>query len=157
MIRGGHEKDIVSLTGVETINDVTGRGLAVVTMPLDRFAKKMAESDQGKKLRWRFKKGTLWYNGVEKGDRKAMEPLREGALGRKPKDCTEFVRDILTTDSTYTLHQNYGKKQILESATIGARRHGRNLKLRWRVVQSSQRPTAFNESSKSESGYQLLA
>lgn len=52
MIRGGHERDIVSLTGVETINDVTGRGFAVETMPFDRFAKKVAENDEGGKFQW---------------------------------------------------------------------------------------------------------
>lgn len=119
MMRGGHEKEIVLLTGpkavtlaalVETINAVTGRGIAIEEMPFDRYIKGSAENDEGGKSEWWFEKRISWYDGVAKGDGKAVDPLMKQLLGRKPKDGTEVVREILTAEPNYTWHQNYAKK-----------------------------------------------
>ncbi len=119
MMKGGHEKEIVLLTGpktvsladlVETINDVTGRGVTAEKMPFDNYTKKSAENDEGGKSKWWFGKRISWYEGVERGDGKAVDPLMEQLLGREPKDGTEVVREILTADPNYTWHQNYANK-----------------------------------------------
>ena len=119
MMEGGHEKETVLLTGpravtladlVETINDVTGRGIVVERLPSDEYARVSAENDEGGKSEWWFEKRVSWYEGVARGDGKAVDPLMERLLGRRPKDGTEVVRDILTTDPNYTWHQNYAKK-----------------------------------------------
>lgn len=119
MMRGRHEKEIVLLTGpkavtlatlVETINDVTGRGITVEKMPFDKYTKESAENDEGGKSEWWFEKRITWCNGVARGDGKAVDPLMEQLLGRKPKDGTEIVREILTADPNYTWHQNYARR-----------------------------------------------
>ena len=119
MMIGGHEKEIVLLTGpkavtladlVKTINDITGRGVTAEKMPFDKYTEKSAENDEGGKSEWWFGKRISWYEGVERGDGKAVDPLMERLLGRKPKDGTEVVREILTADPNYTWHQNYAKK-----------------------------------------------
>lgn len=121
MMRSGHEKEIVLLTGpkavtlaalAETINNVTGKRIAVDKMPFEKYAKKSAENDEGGKSEWWFEKRVSWYDGIAKGDGKAVEPLMEQLLGRKPKDGTEVVREILTADPNYTWHQNYAKKSV---------------------------------------------
>ena len=121
MMRCGHEKEIVLLTGpkavtlaalAETINDVTGKRIAVERMPFEKYAKKSAENDEGGKSEWWFEKRVSWYDGIAKGDGNAVEPLMEQLLGRKPKDGTEVVREILTADPNYTWHQNYAKKSV---------------------------------------------
>lgn len=119
MMRGGHEKEIVLLTGpkavtladlVETINAVTGRRIAVETLPFDKYVKGSAENDEGSKSEWWFEKRISWYDGIAKGDGKAVDPSMEQLLGRKPKDGTEVVREILAAEPNYTWHQNYAKK-----------------------------------------------
>ena len=119
MIVGGYEMEAVLLTGpkavtladlVETINDVTGREITIEKMPIDKYAKESAESDEGGKTEWWFKKRISWYDGLDGGDGKAVDPLMERLLGRKPKDGTEVVRQILAADPDYTWHQNYAKK-----------------------------------------------
>lgn len=119
MMRGGHEKEIVLLTGpkavtladlVETINTVTGRRIAVETLPFDKYVKGSAENDEGSKSEWWFEKRISWYDGIAKGDGKAVDPSMEQLLGRKPKDGTEVVREILAAEPNYTWHQNYAKK-----------------------------------------------
>lgn len=119
MMRGGHKKEIVLLTGakaftladlVEIINDVTGREIAVEKVPFDKYTRESAENDEGGKSEWWFEKRVSWYDGVAKGDGKAVDPLMEHLLGRKPKDGTEVVRGILAADPIYTWHQNYAKK-----------------------------------------------
>lgn len=119
MMRGGHEKETVLLTGpkavtladlVETINDVTGREIAVEELPYDRYTTESADNDEGGKSEWWFGKRISWYEGVAKGDGKAVDPLMERLLGRKPKDGAEVVREILSTDHNYIWHQNYAKK-----------------------------------------------
>ena len=119
MMRSGHENDIVLLTGptavtlaalVETINDVTGNNIAVDKTPFEKYAKVSAEHDEGGKSEWWFDKRISWYDGLAKGDGKAVDPLMEQLLGRKPKDGTEIIREILTDDPNYTWHQNYAKK-----------------------------------------------
>lgn len=69
MMRGGHEKDIVLLTGpkavtladlVDTINHVTGRGIAVEQMPFDKYPKESAGNDEGGKSEWWFEKRVSW-------------------------------------------------------------------------------------------------
>lgn len=116
MMRGGHEKETVLLTGpkavtladlVETINDVTSRRISVERLPYDRYAKESAENDEGGKSEWWFEKRISWYEGVAKGDGKAVDPLMERLLGRKPKDGAAVVREILTADPNYIWHQNY--------------------------------------------------
>ena len=63
MIRAGHDKEIVSLTGSkatiladlgETINNATGRGSAMEKMPFDKYAKESAGSEEGGKSEWWF-------------------------------------------------------------------------------------------------------
>ena len=119
MMGNGHEKEVILLTGpkavtlvdlVETINDVTGRGIAIEKLPLDTYAEESAENDEGGKSEWWFEKRRSWYNGVAKGDGKVVDPVMEQLLGRKPKDGTEVVRDILRGDPMYTWHQNYANK-----------------------------------------------
>ena len=119
MMRGGHEKETVLLTGpkavtladlVETINGVTDRDIVVVKLPFEKYTKESAENDEGGKSAWWFEKRISWYEGVAKGDGKAIDPLMEQLLGRKPKDGVEVVRDILTTNPNYTWHQNYTNK-----------------------------------------------
>lgn len=119
MMRGGHKKEIVLLTGakavtladlVEIINYVTGRGIAVEKVPFDKYTRESAENDEGGKSEWWFEKRLSWYDGVAKGDGKTVDPLMEHLLGRKPKDGTEVVRGILAADPIYTWHQNYAKK-----------------------------------------------
>ena len=119
MMGSGHKSEIVLLTGLKavtlaalvgTINDVTGKNIAVDEMPLEKYAKVSAEHDEGGKSEWWFEKRISWYEGLAKGDGKAVDPLMEQLLGRKPKDGTEIVREILTADPNYTWHQNYAKK-----------------------------------------------
>lgn len=119
MMGGGHEREIVLLTGakavtladlVETVNDVTGRGIVVEKMPFNNYTKESAKFDEGCKSEWWFEKRISWYEGIAKGDGKVVDPLMEQLLGRKPKDGTEVVREILAADPTYTWHQNYAKK-----------------------------------------------
>ena len=119
MMKGGHEKETVLLTGpkavtladfVETINGVTDRDIVVVKMPFEKYTKESAENDEGGKSAWWFEKRISWYDGVANGDGKAIDPLMEQLLGRKPKDGIEVVRDILTTNPNYTWHQNYTNK-----------------------------------------------
>lgn len=69
-----------------------------------------AENDEGGKSEWWFEKRVSWYDKVAKGDGKAVDPLMEHLLGRKPKDGTGVVRGILAADPIYTWHQNYAKK-----------------------------------------------
>ena len=119
MMGSGHEKEVVLLTGpkaisladlVETINDITGRRIAIDKVPFKRYAKESAENDEGGKSEWWFEKRVSWYEGVAKSDGKAVDPLMEQLLGRKPKDGAEVVREILNTDPYYTWHQNYAKR-----------------------------------------------
>ena len=119
MMGGGHDREIVLLTGakavtladlVETVNDVTGRGIVVEKMPFNNYTKESAKFDEGGKSEWWFEKRISWYEGIAKGDGKVVDPLMQQLLGRKPKDGTEVVREILTADPTYTWHQNYAKK-----------------------------------------------
>ena len=119
MMRRGYEKETVLLTGpkavsladlVATINDATGRGIVIDRMSFETYAKESAENDEGSKSEWWFEKRISWYDGVAKGDGKAVDPLMEQMLGRKPKDGAEVVREILTKDPNYTWHQNYAKK-----------------------------------------------
>ena len=119
MMRGGYENENVLLTGpkavtladlVQTINDVTDRDIVLDKLPFEKYTKVNAENDEGGKSEWWFEKRVSWYEGVAKGDGKAMDPLMEQLLGRKPKDGTEVVKDILTTDPNYTWHQNYASK-----------------------------------------------
>ena len=119
MMRGGHEKETVLLTGpkavtladlVQTIKDVTDRDIVVVELPFEKYTKESTENDEGGKPEWWFQKRISWYKGIAKGDGKATDPLMEQLLGRKPKDGTEVVRDVLTTNPNYTWHQNYTKK-----------------------------------------------
>ena len=118
MIEGDYKMEAVLLTGpkavtladlVKTINNVTGRKITIERMPFDKYAKESAESDEGGKSEWWFKKRISWYDGVEEGDGEAVDPLMERLLGRKPKDGIEVVTEILTTDPDYTWHQNYAK------------------------------------------------
>ena len=119
MMRSGYEKQVVLLTGpkavtlaelVETINDVTGRTITVEERPFDKYAKESAENDEGGKSEWWFEKRISWYRGIANDDGKSVDPLMEELLGRKPKDGTEVVREILAADPLYTWHQNYTKK-----------------------------------------------
>ena len=119
MMRDGHEKETVLLTGskavtladlVETVNDVIDRDIVVVQFPFEKYTKESAKNDEGGKSEWWFEKRISWYEGVAKGDGKAIDPLMGQLLGRKPKDGTEVIRDILTTNPYYTWHQNYTNK-----------------------------------------------
>ena len=119
MMRSGHENTTVLLTGpkavtlaalVETISDVTGKNIAFDKMPFEKYAKVSAKHDGGGKSEGWFDKRISWYDGLAKGDGKAVDPLMEQLLGRKPKDGTELVREILTADPNYTWDQNYAKK-----------------------------------------------
>ena len=119
MMRGGYEKETVLLTGpkavtladlVQTIKDVTDRDIVVVKLPFEKYTKESTENDEGGKSEWWFEKRISWYEGAAKGDGKATDPLMEQWLGRTPKDGTEVVRDVLTTNPNYTWHQNYTKK-----------------------------------------------
>ena len=119
MMRGGYEKQVVLLTGpkavtladlVKSINDVTGRTVTVEKRPFDKYAMESAENDEGGKSEWWFEKRISWYRGIAKDDGKSVDPLMEKLLGRKPKEGTEIVREILTADPLYTWHQNYSKK-----------------------------------------------
>ena len=119
MLGGGHENEIVLLTGpkavtlanlVQTINDLTGRDIIIETMAFDKYAKESAANDEGGKSEWWFEKRLSWYDGIAKGDGKTVDPLMEGLLGRKPKDGKAVVREILNTNPNYTWHQNYAKK-----------------------------------------------
>ena len=120
MMGGGLENQIILLTGpkavmladlVGTINDVTGRRITTEEMPLERYAKESAVHDEGGKSEWWFQKRVSWYDGVASGDGEAVDPLMEKLLGRKPKDGTEVVREILTADPSYSWHQNYARKK----------------------------------------------
>ena len=119
MMRGGHEKETVLLTGpkavtladlVQTVKNVTNRDIIVVKLPFEKYTKESTENAEGGKPEWWFQKRISWYEGVAKGDGKATDPLMEQLLGRKPKDGTEVVRDVLTTNPNYTWHQNYTQK-----------------------------------------------
>ena len=119
MMRAGHEKEIVLLTGpeavtladlVQTINYVTGREIAVEKMPYDKYTQASAENDEGGKSEWWFEKRISWYQGVAKGDGEAVDPLMEQLLRRKPKNGAEVVREILAADPNYIWHQNYANK-----------------------------------------------
>ena len=54
-----------------------GRGIAIEEMPCDRYIKGSAENDKGGKSEWWFEKRISWYEGVAKGDGKALDPLME--------------------------------------------------------------------------------
>ena len=119
MMEGGHEMEVVLLTGpkavtladlVKTINDVTGRDISIEKMPFDKYTKENAANDEGGKSEWWFEKRISWYDGVERGDGKTVDPLMERLLSRKPNDGTEVVREILASNPDYTWHQNYAKK-----------------------------------------------
>ncbi|KAL9132317.1 MAG: hypothetical protein Q9175_006507 [Cornicularia normoerica] len=119
MMEDGYEKQIVLLTSakavtsadlVETINNVTGRGLTVEEMPIGKYTKERAANDEGAKSDWWFEKRISRYRGTAKGAGKSVDSLMGELPGRKPKDGTEVVREIVTAEPLYTWHQNYAKK-----------------------------------------------
>ena len=94
---------------VDAINRVLGKKIVLHRVSFEEYVAKNAEGDQGGKPRQFFENWKTFYQGVEAGDGKEVDPLMEILLGRRPKSGVEVVEELLRGDQEYTWHQNYTK------------------------------------------------
>lgn len=71
----------------------------------------------------------LWYEGIVKGDEKAVDPLMEQLLGRQPRVVTE----ILTVDPIDAWHQNYANEIDTIKCPDRNTKQGKNSAIHWSV------------------------
>ncbi|KAI9664463.1 MAG: hypothetical protein M1821_005909 [Bathelium mastoideum] len=118
MIKGGHENEIVLLTGPSTytltdvvgiVNEVTGRKATIKFVDRDEYVSKATELDkaQGRKPQAFYQAWVSLLEGLKEGEAATVSPLMGEVLGRTPKDGKELITEFLKADPNYTWHQNY--------------------------------------------------
>ncbi|KAF2453188.1 hypothetical protein BDY21DRAFT_142601 [Lineolata rhizophorae] len=119
MVQGGHENEIVLLTGpkahslaaiVDTINKTTGRNVLIRHVNLDEYVMFGTADDEGGKPEAFFRAWSTFYSSIAAGDGSVVDPLMEEVLGRKPTDALEFIAQALKENPNYTWHQNYANR-----------------------------------------------
>ncbi|KAL9063465.1 MAG: hypothetical protein Q9157_008231 [Trypethelium eluteriae] len=118
MIKGGHDNEIVLLTGpraytlsdvVGIVNEVTGRNVSIEFVDPVEYVNKSTELDkkEGKKPEGFYKAWVSLLEGLKHGEAGTVSPLMEELLGRTPKDGKELITGFLKENPNFTWHQNY--------------------------------------------------
>ena len=120
MVKGGHENEIVLLTGPSTytlsdavnmVNEVTGRNVTVEFVGPDEYVAKSTALDkgQGNKPEAFYRAWVSLLEGLKQGEGATVSSLMGEVLGRTPKDGKELITGFLKANPDYTWHQNYVK------------------------------------------------
>ena len=116
ILQGGHNKQIVLLTALETvsfseivklINETTNRHVRLEIVSPEHYVQQNGTNDPGKKPAVFYEMLVSWYDGIAKGDVSTTDPLMKKLLGREPTDPRTALRQLLQHDPDYTWHQNY--------------------------------------------------
>ena len=120
MVKGGHENEIVLLTGprtytladtVDMINEVTGRKVTIDFVDQADYVSNATalDNNQGRKPRGFYEAWVSLLAGLKQGEAATVSPLMGELLGRTPKDGKELIMEFLKENPNYTWHQNYAR------------------------------------------------
>lgn len=118
MLKGGHEKEIVLLSGPRThtlkelaaaVNKATGKNMQIQTVSPEAYVETMVKSDKGSKPASFFEKRATWYEGMAGGDGATVSNTLRELLGREPQDGLDRVKELLRNDPQYASHSGYAK------------------------------------------------
>ncbi|KAF2138831.1 uncharacterized protein K452DRAFT_233712 [Aplosporella prunicola CBS 121167] len=117
MLKGGHENEIIDLTGptaiplttmISTINRTTSRAITVSFVSDAAYIALNSANDEGRKPAAFFRNWVTLLRGIEAGRAAVVSPLMEEALGRRPLSGLEGLEKLLSdAGGDYIWHQNY--------------------------------------------------